>query len=352
MKRLAAWMVALVAFAPSDVRGQSLSIGVETLFYGDNTEFANPFREGDTVFGVFARVFLAARLGDNAELRLGVAGNQRYGSDDSFELVRPVISLAVGKPSNRFIFGTLATPRLGDPAGPDLRTPHGLFPLFQVETLTFDRPQEAGMQWLVTTPRVQQDLWINWQKLNTPGHREVFDVGLVNRTHIKGPFSLGAQFHIVHHGGQRFASGAVSDSAGYGPGLVFDMPVRGTRVVAELYGVVTHFNANREDEIIRTGAGFFTRGALERAGWRGHLLVWRGEDVFKEEGDPNYLSRRRNGRTFRRIRDYAEIGLTRTLLPDRRVRVEVSGRGHRTENYYEYSFRILGIASFDIALKD
>ena len=352
MKRLAAAVVALAALCPRDAAGQSLSLGVETLFYGDNTEFANPFREGDTVFGAFARVFVRAQVGDSAELRLGVAGNQRYGSDDSFELVRPVISLAVGKPSNRFLFGTLATPRLGDPAGPDLRTPHGLLPLLQVETLSFERPQEAGMQWSVATAAVQQDIWINWQKLNTSEHREVFDAGILNRTRLKGPFSLGAQFHIVHHGGQRFASGSVSDSLGYGPGVVFEMPARGTRVVAELYGVLTHFNANREDRIVRTGAGFFTRGALERAGWRGHLLVWRGEDVFKEEGDPNYLSRRRNGTAFRRIRDYAEIGLTRTFLPDHRVRVEVSGRGHRTENYYEYSFRILGIASFEVKLRN
>ena len=101
----------------------------------------------------------------------------------------------------------------------------------------------------------------------------------------------------------------------------------------------------------RDGAAFFGRASAERDGWRGHLIVWRGRDFIKDEGDPNYLSVRRDGTRYRGTRDYAEAGVTRTFRPAPGVLVEASGRLHRIERNYEYSFRIVARASISMKVK-
>ena len=45
------------------------------------------------------------------------------------------------------------------------------------------------------------------------------------------------------------------------------------------------------------------------------------------------------------IRDYAEAGVARRIRLAPGAVIEVSGRLHRTERYYEYSYRVLSIAS-------
>jgi hypothetical protein len=341
----------LVCGAVSAASAQPVTLKGEAWFYGDNTEFANPFREGETLLGVYGRLFLDARLGDRASLRAGIFANQRFGGESSFELVRPVLSLTIGHERNRLIFGTLFGMRGDEGSGPDRNTLHGLLPPLQVETVSFARAQEAGLQWLVATPRVRHDAWINWQKLNTRQHREVFDVGLVSRVTLVGPARLAGQLHVVHHGGQLANSGPVSDSLAYAIGLVVEGRAgRFDRVTAEAYGLGSHDTPDRERAAQVNGAGLFLRAAAERSGWRGHIIIWRACDFLKEEGDPNYQSLRRDGTRFRPVRDYAEIGATRTFQVEERVVLEASVRGHRTEDNYEYSYRLLGHVRFDVLL--
>ena len=91
----------------------------------------------------------------------------------------------------------------------------------------------------------------------------------------------------------------------------------------------------------RDGAAFFGRAAVEWPAWRAHLLMWRGDDFIKDEGDPNYQSIRRDGTRWRGIRDYAETGVTRTFVPARGTVLEASFRYHRIEDHYGYSYRVL-----------
>ncbi|MBI2833072.1 MAG: hypothetical protein HYX76_01425 [Acidobacteria bacterium] len=325
--------------------GQQPLVRAQAIFYGDNTEFANAFRDGETLFGVHARLFLVVPLGDRVELRAGIWGHQRFGDRASFELVRPVIALAVRSASGRFIFGTLETGQRTEGVGPDRTTPHGLLPPLQIETLTFTRGHEAGVQWLVNSRRYRHDAWINWQRLNTPAHREKFDVGLVAQLPVKGVVSVAGQLHLVHHGGQLFASGPVSDSLAYGPGLMFSGKVGAIdRMTLELHGLLSRHSPDRErPSLTRDGEAVFVRLAAEKAPWRGHAMVWRACDFIKEEGDPNYLSLRITGQRFKRVRDYAEAGVTRMFHPAPGVELEASARLHRIEHAFEYSYRLLAI---------
>jgi hypothetical protein len=331
-----------------------LTLAADAIFYGDNTEFRNPFREGETIFGAAARVEGRIEISDAVTLALGVFGNQRFGGETSFELVRPVLALRVQGRRSRFIMGTLVTPRAGQPAGPDRTGPHGLLPPIQRETLAFERPYEAGLQWMFNGSRLEHDIWLQWQRLNTPDHRERLDAGARMQWRMRGPFSLPLQTHIVHEGGQLHASGPVRDSVALASGIAISCrpgpgscarPILNLTPSLELLGLWSHHVPDRQQpDRTRDGAAFFGRAALAGASWRAHLIMWRGDDFIKDEGDANYLAIRRDGRRWRGVRDYAEAGLTRTFMLAPGALIEASFRYHRIEpSHYEYSYRVLAV---------
>jgi hypothetical protein len=326
---------------------EHVSLQGSVLFYGDNTEF-RAFRDGATLFGAAIRLFGAVKLNDRVTVRLGAAGNHRFGADKDFELVAPVVALVVQQGPSTFVFGTLETTDVRVPAGPDRGGPHGLLPALQRETLSFDRPYEAGLQWRFETARARHEAWINWQQVNTPAHRERFDAGLSTDWRAAGRLAVLFQGHVVHHGGQLFASGAVSDSYALAPGLA----LRGSNgrlkhIGVEAFAVASRFVPDRASpDRSRSGVGVFTRGEASTANWRGHVIVWRGNDYLKEEGDANYLNLRMDGRRYRGVRDYSEAGVARWFRPARGLTVEVSARFYRIEPHnYEYSYRVLALVN-------
>jgi hypothetical protein len=222
-----------------------------------------------------------------------------------------------------------------------------LLPPLQRETLAYDRPYEAGLAWTFVGTRLRHDFWLEWQRLNTPRHRERFDGGFNESLRVSGMISLPLQVHVVHQGGQRYPTGPVTDSAAAAAGVdVHGTVAANYRASLELFGLVSRYVQDRSrPDLSRDGVAFFARAAAERSGWRGHIIVWRGRNFIKDEGDPNYLSVRQGGERYRGTRDYSEAGLTRrfTLAPN--AILEVSARFHRVENHYEHSYRILSIVS-------
>jgi hypothetical protein len=231
--------------------------------------------------------------------------------------------------------------------GPDRDGLHGLLPPLQRETMTYERPYEAGLEWTFHGARLTHTMWIDWQRVITAEHRERFDAGLNGAWAANAHVSLPLQFHVVHQGGQQQTVGPVTDSYAGALGVDIHARVRGIdRASIEIFGLGSRYVPDRQDPSrTREGRAFFGRAALERGTWRAHLIVWRGRDFVKDEGDPNYLSLRHDGRYYGGIRDYAEAGLARrfTLAPG--AVLEISGRMHRTERFYEYSYRVFAIAS-------
>jgi hypothetical protein len=332
---------------------EKVTLRSDVLLYGDNTEFRNPFREGETIFGAAARVALDAEINPRVSIALGAFGNQRFGSDRGFDQARPVIAMTVRGRRSAFVFGTLPGLAVNAPAGPDRQGPHALLPPLQRETLAFDRPYEAGLQWDFDGTRLRHSVWLEWQRLNTRDHRERFDGGLNARLVLAPHLSLPIQLHIVHEGGQLFSSGPVADSAAGAAGIALDGSAASIGTVSlELFGAASRSVPDRErPDRNRNGMAFFGRAAVERHGWRAHLIAWRGRDFVKDEGDPNYLSIRRDGSRYGGIRDYAEAGVARRFRLAPGAVIEVSGRLHRTERHYEYSYRVLSIASLGWRLR-
>jgi hypothetical protein len=352
--RRAALLILASCLAVRAVEAQQPSVDLDALvsFYGDNTELSNPFREGETLIGVYTSVFAEATLSDRLKVRAGVFANQRFGSRDAFDQVRPVLALVIGSPRSRLVLGTLETVRRVDGAGPDRIGPHDLLAPVQRETLAFERPWEAGLQWTIDSPRVKQDAWVHWQRLATSARREIFDTGLTSRITLRPALALRGEIHLVHQGGQLSNIGPVADSVAAALGV----EVAGSagwldRLALEGLALVSRFVPDREhDAQSRTGFGTFVRAAAEESGWRVHGILWRACDYLKREGDLHYQSLRRDGTRYRGLRDYAEAGLTRTFPLASQSALEVSARWHRVENDYEYSFRVLAVARLRMRL--
>jgi len=344
--------VALVAvatvflIAPARVIAQErLDLKLDLTFYGDNTEFFNPWREGETLLGTESRIFLDLVFNEHVTLRGGIFGNHRFGDTNNFHIVRPVAAIHFQNNYPKFVIGSIESGTQEVGAGPDQLGPHGLLPPLQRESLAFSRPDEAGLQWTFDLDRFEHETWINWQHLNTEESREIFDAGLHGQLGFNVgqiPALVSYQFHIVHQGGQLFASGPVGDSYGGGPGLIFELPAwRFDKQTAEVHGLVSR---DIPDRVFASdadnGFGLFVRWAAEKSGWRGHLIGWRARDFAKMEGDKNYASRREDG-GLTSLRHYAEAGLTRTYSPADGVGLELSARLHRVDTHTNYSYRIL-----------
>ena len=321
---------------------EQIVVRTNVLFYGDNTEFRNPFREGETIFGAACRVTADIEAAPRVTLSLGGFVNQRFGSDRATDLARPVLSLTVAGRRSTFLFGTLPARDARALSGPDRMGPHGLLPPLQRETLAFERPYEAGLQWRFSGPAIRHEIWLAWQRLNTPGHRERLDAGLDGELRASAAVSIPVQVHIVHQGGQLFASGPVADSAAAAVGVDIHARARSIdRASLELFALASRFVPDRSrPDLSRDGVAFLGRVALERAAWRAHLVAWRGRNFIKDEGDANYLSVTRAGARYHGTRDYAEAGLSRRFTFGETTRLDVSGRLHRVEKHYAYSYRI------------
>ena len=344
---LAGCMLLATVAAAQDV---DYSLDATAAFYGDNTEFFNPFREGETTIGAYGFIVGEARTSERLAIRAGLFGNQRFGSREALEEWRPVISLVIGGPRSRLILGTIQTTRRTYGGGPDRSGPHGLLPPLQVETLAFTRPWEAGMQWIVDTGRIKHDSWLNWQRVGTRHERERFDAGSVSRFKVHRAITIGGDFHVVHNGGQLTSIGAVGESiAGAAGGEVGGPAGNVERIALEAYVLGSRNVPDRAAPLMtRSGFATFLRGSLEDNQWRVHAIIFRGDDFITREGDTHYLSIRLDGTGYRNIRDYAEVGVTKVVALAKDSWLEASFRGHRVEHYYEYSFRIFAVAKLRI----
>ena len=345
-------VVSAAVFSTGTVFAQEhLTLRTDVTFYGDNTEFFNLFRDGATLLGTATTVALDVDLNESVTFSGGLFMNHRFGSERIAESWRPVFSLALHSEHQRFIIGTLDGFERVDGFGPDRTGPHGLLPPLQRETLAFQRPYEAGLQWKMNYPRLLHNSWINWQNINTEKRRERFDVGVDGRLPLQTfiPISLAYQFHLVHEGGQLHSNGPVRDSWALGPGVIFEPTLWFLdRTAIEGYALFSRYvpdRANLADS--KHGHGIFARASGEKSGWRAHIIFWESCDWIKEEGDENYGVLMQDGRVFRNTRHYGEIGLTKTFYPVKDVEVEGSARIHRIERDYNYSYRILARVGFD-----
>jgi hypothetical protein len=334
------------------VRAQSDTWRTLATFYGDNTEFFTPFRTGETILGGQFQTFLDIGLGERTSVRAGVFGDLRFGDDEFLDPVKPILSFRYATPATLFVLGTLET-----------ENRHGYLEPLEVTTLEFTRPIEYGGQLIKRHRRWDFDLYLNWQGLNTPTTREIFDYGLVLRVRPVGPLTLEAQMHGLHHGGQLFNAGVpVSNNkvSAIGARLADTLPVLGKSSVAGFYVSSKGFIDPALDTLPDRGHGAYLRLSVEPRGWLELFTIyWLGDNFHTDEGDPNYNSLAADGSFNRSRRRYFELGAIRRTMIDRFVSLDAEFRLHRVddepsqalfESNWEYSYRLVIRAPFSFSI--
>jgi hypothetical protein len=335
------------------VRAQDFAWKSGAIFYGDNTEFFNPYRTGQTILGAQLQTYLSAGLGPRTEIILGAYGNHRSGRSDFLDEVRPLLGFRYRTRTSLGALGTLVT-----------EDRHGYLEPLEVSTLEFTRPVEYGMQWREDHRAVGGEVFIDWQHLNTRNSREVFDYGLLLHARPTSYLSLEFQGHGLHHGGQLYTAGEPvtnNQVAAVGVRLHGGLPLAGASELA-VFRLGSHGNidpfppAGRPDH----GSGTYIRGAIAPRGWAELFTIqWWGRDFLSDEGDNAYGSQGSDPAYYRSSRRYQEYGITRRTTIESAVTLDTELRFHRFDDLHsialghskwEYSYRLVVRAPFEVGL--
>ena len=331
---------------------QEMSWLTDFVFYGDNTEFFNPFRTGETLLGGQFQSAVAFDVSPRIQVLAGGSLDYRSGSERLREL-EPVLSFRYRNNTSTGVVGTL------------IRSDrHGLIDPLAVSTLEFNRPTEQGLQWIEHRLGLDVELFLNWQALNTTDSREIIDYGVTMDARPNDHFAILFQMHGVHHGGQLFdAEEPVSNNVAIGPG---------TRLSSEFAGLgpssLTLFYLVSIGDIptppttdVEPGRGVFLRAAVQPLSWlEVSTLQWWGDDFIAVEGDANYGSKTLDPEECLADRKYTEIGFKGTKALEEGVSLSGEFRLHHVDgargkgissSTWEYSYRITAEVPLDISIR-
>ena len=349
-----ALLLALMLVGTVDAGAQSVDWRTRATFYGDNTEFFTPFRTGETILGAQFSTFLDIVPTEHTRIHAGVFGDLRYGDDEFLDPVKPILSFRYETPSTLGVLGTLET-----------KNRHGYLEPLAVTTLEFTRPIEYGAQLIQRHTYWDMDLFLDWQGLNTPNSREIFNYGLVLHGLPASFLTLEFQFHGLHHGGQLFAAGVPvtnNTNSAIGARLHRRLGVLGASSLSAFYlSSRGHIDPAFSDTLPDRGHGTYLRASIEPAA---HLevfgLYWMGKNYHTDEGDSNYNSAGVSDSVYRSRRRYFELGVVKRARIDDRVELDAEFRLHRTDedesealfdSKWEYSYRLIVRVPLDFSLR-
>jgi hypothetical protein len=340
---------------PRGVLAQSVDWRTRATFYGDNTEFFTPFRTGETILGAQFKTWLDIAPSRRIRLHAGVFADLRYGDDKFLDPVKPILSARFETPATLGVLGTLETVNR-----------HGYLEPLEVTTLEFTRPIEYGAQLIQRRRYWDMDLFLDWQGLNTPSSREVFNYGVVLRGRPARPLTLEFQFHGLHNGGQLFDAGVpVTNNtvSAIGARVEHDLPVVGRSSLAGFYlRSKGHIDPDIPPGRPDRGHGTYLRASVMPKGYVEVFgIYWMGRDFHTDEGDPNYNSAGVDDAFFRSRRRYFELGLIRRTRIDSVVELDAEFRFHRSDedgsealfdSRWEYSYRLLVRVPLDFVIRN
>jgi len=309
------------------------------VFYGDNTEFFEPFRTGETILGQQGKSLFEASLGPTAFLSAGLFGDFRSVTNPVVT-VKPILSFEYRQSGTKLVMGTLET-----------RNRHGFLEPLEVTTLEFTRPVEYGIQWLQDDPSFQADIFLNWHQLNTSTEPETLDYGGVVRFGITPPLFLEAQMHGYHEGGQLYFV-SIRNNWVYTLGfrLKGELGSLGEGSLAG-FGLLSGDLGGGSLSDTRWGGGGYLRAGLSPGeGFEFFGIGWRGRDFFSKEGDANYSSFSEDETFYRADRFYAELGAKKEFVMEGGPIFTAEFRVHFIDEFTAYSYRLAVEAPFDLHL--
>lgn len=350
MRRLLLPVFLLVSAAPLAAQ-RTVDWETRFLFYSDNTEFFNPYREGATWMGGRLWTELALQATPKVQVRVGVSADHLSG-DSSFAEAQPLLSLRYHDGTSTGVLGTLI-----------VEDRHGLLEPFMTLQRDILKPVEYGSQWIEQHDKWGAEYWLNWRALNTPTQREHFDMGLVTHLDALPWLRLGFQGLWVHRGGQLYAAGqSTSNNMVSALGLTVHDTLPGLGG-SSLEAWVLQSSPGWPDSL-PSGVDAKGHGTLLRAtvsplhDIRFTGVLWHGNGYSAAAGDPNYNSLGRN-QYFKRHRFYAEVGMNQVWRARNAVSLESQFRFHKIDDIdtdalswskWEYSYRLVAKVPFGVRI--
>jgi hypothetical protein len=306
-------------------------------FYGDNTEFYEPFRVRETILGQQFDSYLDASASDHVDLWGGLFVNHPSAQEVETD-AQPILSFIYHTDVSQFIFGTLQ---------PVYR--HGLIEPMEVTTLELTRPIEYGLEWVQKDNFINLDSFLNWQQILTDVDREIFDYGGSSQLPLASGVILEGQCHGYHVGGAN-VDALVRNNLAAGIGLAFKphLPVLGSSSI-EIFGLGSKDSDRPNYPGPTYGEGLYTKIIISPDDrWQFFGISWFGKDYMSEEGDSNYNSLGADGVYYESNRTYEELGLRRFVEIEKGVTFDFELRSHWIDTSWANSFRIEAFVPFDV----
>lgn len=314
---------------PSRTEAGRFSAKLDALTYVYNIDYAGLKElDGQAVTNrTFAGQYVAPVLRYTPFARLnldaGVFAGLPIGDTQPFHTVQPILAAEYEFwPNVSIIAGTIK------------RNHPFIDAVFNDATL-FSRPVEQGFQLLVNRPGYQQDLFIEWNQVETFQKPEQFDVGYTGRV-AYGNLAFNAQVYWAHSGGAQYSESRTFFGAGIprdrtasnnfvaalGPELTFQ-PGRywsALSWIKELDVIALYLASQNEPTssalpIVR-GRGYFLSAGVNIDGWRPYVNFWRGDGFVSDRGDPAYAAG-----------NFTEFGLLKDVLLPAGFSLRIGGFG-------------------------
>ena len=305
-----------------------LSLVIENQTYFYNQELAKEVdihlqAEGFTLIGNLSKPYFRYKLSKEVHIQAGILWNFEFGENDQPDEVDPVIALHYDFAEGwRFTAGTIDRN-------------HPLHDALFNDVLRYREPIEQGFQFKGNTQHLRQDLWLNWEELETTTKREKFSIG--DYTQLKaGGFMVDGQVYWVHLGGQQNSGPGVFNNLSFGAGAGYTYRPENsgdTSSWLKEIGFTVHYLQNIDDppdSIKVDDEGMAYRAFLTV--WDTYIYYqhWRGGslDFNSPRGDVTMpgeaLSK---GEPMYRARIYDEVGVAKTWQLADEVTATVDLRG-------------------------
>lgn len=301
----------------------------DTLTYVYNIDYSglrsiNGFPVSSQTFaGQYLSPVLQYRVSPRVTLNAGVFAGLPVANTQRFHTVQPILSAEYEMvPDIRLVAGTL-------------RRNHAFVDALFNDAMLFTRPVEQGFQILVNREHYQQDLFLNWNQIETFQKAERFDVGYAGRV-AAGYVAFNGQVYWAHSGGAQYSEARTF----FGPGVPRDRPAGNNFLTAfgpqftfppgrylsalswfrEIDVMALYLTSQNEptqsgSPIVR-GRGYQLTAGLNLEGWRPYVTIWRGEHFVTERGDSAYYAG-----------DFTEFGLLRDFVLPAGFSLRIGGFG-------------------------
>ena len=286
-----------------------------------------------TFAGQYLSPVLQYRASPQLTLDAGLFAGLPVGETQRFHTAQPILSAQYEMvPAVRLVAGTL-------------HRNHPFVDALFNDAMLLTRPIEQGFQLLVDREQYQQDLFINWNQIETFQKAERFDVGYAGRV-AAGPFALNGQVYWTHSGGAQYSEARTF----FGPGLPRDRPAGNNFLTAfgpqftvqprqywpqlswlrEIDVLALYLTSQNEptqsgSPIVR-GRGYQLTAGVNLDGWRPYVTIWRGEHFVTERGDPAYYAG-----------DFTEFGLFKDFILPAGFSLRLGGFGRTIERHLTHT---------------